>query len=196
MHLQWIRRKLDHLKNLAASDNPQEFVWELNDLITSARKVTNYLRREPGRPAGFQAWVDAEVRRLQTDPRISFFFDLRNTSDKECAVAPSHSEINIHVAGVIELVDSAVTEVKDPGTGETMAHVSYVSLDENRVAKSTITIHKHSVSYFFDGWPSEDVLAFLERVVSDLSDLVYRAYKAFPSDFDLHIAGGSGHPDK
>jgi hypothetical protein len=196
IHLQRVRRKLEELKKLAASGTFQEFVWELNDFISCARKVTNYLRREPGRPAGFQAWVDAEVRRLGTDPRVSFFFDLRNISEKECAVVPSHSEVNIHAAGVIELADSVETELKDAETGETIAHVRYVRLDGNRVAKSTITIYKHRVSYFFDGWPTEDILAFFEHVVSDLTDLVDRAYMAFPSSFDFRIAARSVHADK
>ncbi|HEX2715615.1 MAG TPA: hypothetical protein VHM88_25825 [Candidatus Acidoferrales bacterium] len=123
MHLQRVQRKLAELKNLAAPDTLQTFVWEFNDFISSARKVFNYLRREPGRPLGFQPWVDAEFKRLSSDPRIRFFLDLRNVSDKDCAVVPSHSEIEIHLAGVIELADSAKTELKDAETGETIMYV-------------------------------------------------------------------------
>ncbi|HEX2715614.1 MAG TPA: hypothetical protein VHM88_25820 [Candidatus Acidoferrales bacterium] len=64
------------------------------------------------------------------------------------------------------------------------------------MAKHTITVNKHSVRYFLDGWPTEDILTFLENVVSALTNLVERAYKTFPSHFDFHIATGPVHAEK
>ena len=60
MQLVRVTRRLKQLESLATADKLQELVWELNDFISSARKVTIYLRSESGRPTGFRQWVDRE----------------------------------------------------------------------------------------------------------------------------------------
>ena len=85
----------------------------------------------------------------------------------------------------MELADSAESVLKDVETGKTTTHVHYVRRDGDRVAKSTTTVDERSVRYFVDGWPTEDIMAFFERVISDLADLVERAYKAFPKKADF-----------
>jgi hypothetical protein len=181
IQLQRVYRKLRQLKDLAASGVTPEFVDAINDFISAARRVTNYLSREPGRPTGFQQWVDSEVARLlRSDPRLRFFFDLRNHSEKAGAVVPSQSKVSIEAAGTIELVDSAEVAPKDPTSGEILAYVHYNELKNGRLAKSTITAHKRSVSHYVHGWP-EDVLSFFDHVARSLNDLVERAYKAYPN---------------
>src|SRR5258708_5851311 len=83
LHLVRVERRLAELKEFATPDTFQQFVWELNDFISSARKVTNYLLREPGRGSGFKAWAKKQLQLLGAVARNKFFYDLRNISDKD-----------------------------------------------------------------------------------------------------------------
>jgi hypothetical protein len=180
VHLVRVRRKLAELEKLANPDCMQSFVWELNDFISSARKVTNYLGREPGRPAGFPQWVNAEFKKLrETDARFAFFVNVRNMSDKDGAIVPRLSEIRDQVVSVLELSESKETEFKHPETGETVAVFKPVGSD---VTQRTITFRKRIPYYVLKGWEGEDVLTFLRNIVSTLEDFVSRAYAAYPNE--------------
>jgi hypothetical protein len=187
-----VRRKLAELEKFANPDNMQTFVWELNDFISSARKVTNYLLREPGRPVGFRNWVDTEFRNLrQADARFAFFLNARNISDKDRAIVPRMSEIRDQVVSVLELSESKETEFKHPETGETIA--VFRPIDRN-ATKRTITFRKRIPYYVLTGWEGEDVLTFLKSIVSTLEDFVDRAYTAYPNEatgFLTKAAGGT-----
>jgi hypothetical protein len=180
LQLMWIRRKLTELEKLAYPDRIQGFVWELNDFLSSARKVLNYLRREPRRPKGFREWVEAEFKKLEhTDARFRFFLNARNISDKDMPVVPQMSEIRDEVVSRLELSGDRETEFKHPETGETVAVFRPV---DSGVAPNTIKIYKRIPYYILDGWESEDVLTFLRNIVSTLEDFVRRAYEAYPDE--------------
>jgi hypothetical protein len=178
MHLVRINRKLAELEKLAASDRMQDFVWELNDFVSSARKVTNYLRSEPGRGKGFRQWVDDEFIKLRdAEARFRFFLDLRNISDKDCAIVPQMSGIHDEVVAVVDL--SKETELKHPETGETIA--IFHRQREGVVIGDKISVHKRKPIYTLEEWPDEDIFTFLKAVIASLEDFVSRAYSAFPN---------------
>jgi hypothetical protein len=185
LHLLRVDKKLAELEKLATQDSFQQFVWELNDFVSSARKVTNYLLREPGRPPGFKAYVKNEMKSLRAIPRNKYFYDLRNISDKVCAVAPSSAAYGTSIVESIVLQDGVETELRDSKTGEIMAHVrlGVTGLSEE---ERTLTITKGYVKYFLAGWPDEDVLTFLDSIVDTLRKLMYAAYEAYPNTFQLH----------
>lgn len=185
LHLLEVEDQLAALKKLATPDTYRLFVRALNDFISSARKTVNYLLREPNRPKGFKAWARTRLESFRAQPRIKFFYDLRNISDKECPVAPHHAEYGTSIVESLVLRDDVETELKDAETGEVIARISAASeglRDEDR----TITVHKGHVKYFFKGWPTEDALTFLDFVVGELRDLVVAAYDTFPNNFQLH----------
>ena len=184
LHLVRVRRKLEELEKLATQDRMQVFVWELNDFVSSARKVTNYLRREPGRPNGFRVWVDAEFKKLRGDARFKFFLNLRDISDKDCAIVPRMAGMRDQIVAEIDLSDSKETELKHPETGETVAVLHRVS---NSAAGGRIVVHKHTAHYVLDGWPAEDVLTFLGNIIATLDDFVRRAYAAYPNETSDHL---------
>jgi hypothetical protein len=172
MHLFRVKRKLEEVEKLAMQDNMQTFVWELNDFLSSARKVTNYLRREPRRPKGFREWVDAEFKKLRGDARFNFFLNLRDISDKDCVIVPQMSGVRDEVVGVIDLSHSKETEFKHPETGETLAKIRRL-VDGGGECK--IMVHKRRPHYVLDGWDTEDVSSFLRGIVATLDDFVRRA---------------------
>ncbi|HTA60347.1 MAG TPA: hypothetical protein VK805_19495 [Candidatus Baltobacteraceae bacterium] len=166
-------------------DTMQSFVWELNDFLSSARKVVNYLRYEPGRPTGFDEWQKPEYEKLVSgNARFAFFRKLRNVSDKNCAIVPRMAGICDRVVAEIALSDKKETEFKHPETGETVAVFLRA---KNSGAGDKIVVHKRSPRYVLDGWPSEDVLTFLSNIVATLDDFVCRAYAAYPNEASVFL---------
>lgn len=188
LQLQRVKRKLPDLEKLAVPDSMQNFVWELNDFISSARKVPNYLRSEPGRPNGFEQWQQAEYKKLLRDARFDFFRKLRNISDKNCAIVPRMAGIRDKVVAEIDLSESNEKELKHPETGETVA-ILHRCVGSSSVVGGKIVVHKHTPHYVLDGWPSEDVLTFLANIVVTLEDFVRRAYTAYPNETSVHLFG-------
>lgn len=188
MHLCRVESKLRDLKRLATPDRFQNFVWELNDFISSAKKVINYLKSEPGRGSAFRGsafrrWLDKELAGFSSAPRNKAFLDLRNISDKDCAIVPLEEHRKVEVTTEIEWISPNVGELKDSKTGETIVRVH--SRDQSGV-REDLTVIKTQVKYFFEDWPTEDILTFLTHVVANLRNLVERTYDAFPNGFTLH----------
>src|SRR5438270_8622946 len=158
MHLCRVESKLRDLKRLATPDRFQNFLWELNDFISSAKKVINYLKSEPGRGSGFKPWLDQEVAGFSSTPRNKAFLDLRNISDKDCAIVPLEEHREVQVATNIEWTGLNLGELKDSQTGEIIARIH--SRDQLGVSEN-LTVTKTQVKYYFEDWPSEDILTFL-----------------------------------
>jgi len=193
LHLLRVERKLAELKKLATPDTFQQFVWELNDFISSARKVSNYLLKELGRPSGFEGWVKNQLKLLRAVPRNKYFYDLRNISDKVCTITPSQEVHGTEIVDRVVVQEGTEPDLKDPKTGEAIARarIAVKGLSEE---ERTLTITRNTVKYFLEGWPDEDILTFLDRIVDALRTLVYSAYEAYPNSFQLHRMSGQRQP--
>jgi len=112
---------------------------------------------------------------------------LSRFSEKDCAIVSSQTRVSIQAAGVIELADSAHAELKDPKTGEVLAHVRYRKLDGGRLAKSTLTprAQRHSL---VRGWPPKMSLCFSSMSFPSSPTSVERAHEAFPADVKTHFS--------
>lgn len=186
MHLQRVASKLEQLRKLASPERFQNFVWELNDFISSAKKVIDYLTNEPHTGTGFNAWWKAERDRFSADPRNKFFLNLRDISVHDCAIVPREEHRLVHDVAAIQWTGSNDGEIKDSETGEVIA---YVRAAYRSIAEGNLKFSKCKVDYYFEDWPSEEILTFLMYIVANLKTLVEHTYDSFPNGFTFYKNG-------
>lgn len=63
--------------------DPHVFAFELNAFLSAVRSALFLLRKEMARVPGFRAWWSEVEVRIEADPVLCFFRDLRNYSQKE-----------------------------------------------------------------------------------------------------------------
>ena len=190
LQLIWVKRQLGTLEKLAYPDHFQSFVWGLNEFVTSARKVINYLKSgEANRRDDFRIWFADEERKLLGDPRFKFFCDLRNISDKDCPIVPRLSMARDVVVTELVVSGSKNTPFKHPETGETI--MTFKPLKKG-VPDQKIKIRKRVPVYVLSAWPDEDVLTFLRNIVLTFEDFVNRAYSKFPERVTSYLVKANG----
>jgi hypothetical protein len=170
---------LRELTDQRTARNPQRFVRRLNDFLTTARKVPEFLPKELGRQAGLKAWVKTEdARMLAGDRRYAHFTALRNVSSHDCIVQPDHAQQTVQVTSEMRISGHAEIELHDAETGRTA--VARGVYDGPVGAESFHRETKVRTTYYFADWPNEDIVTFCREILATLNGLVVRAYRHFP----------------
>jgi hypothetical protein len=146
--------------------------YQLNEFVSAAKKVINYLQREPGRPKEFQKWLDAEWKKFRQNRRGEFFLALRDQSDKDQIVYPVIRGSYTNVVGTVDLSKEPLARTDPSGSIK-------IHRREGSAINHIINVYERRPLYYVDGWPDEDIMSFLREVVVIIQDCVMRAYEEF-----------------